>query len=410
MAVLENTISDESEITTSPADKEEQEKKHLLASLDRLDQLKSLEELSKLELLEQLQSLENLKELEKLAELQSLDKLEKLEELRELSKLGQLADLEKLERLSQLKELEKLEVINKLETTLERNQSTLAPLEHLEKLLELVKLKELEKLSDLSKLESLNQLDKLDKLNKIDDARFADRLHKLDKLDILERGTRTLVIQQTIGFGFEVLKLTLAGAAIVFLLSRETGREIAAKALPALGFGSAAQVSLGLKLLVGETSPEQFQSLVVDTRRRIDAEIESVFSPSGSLTIYRRMELISQIQSYSFQNPGVDLATEAAAKLQKKSLAFNETAASRVEYEMSLARGRQDTATENSLREIKLLLIQKQYPQLIEKVIPLWGTSEAITLAAIAGTTALKLQDPGTLEEMLRKIPGSGTL
>lgn len=387
-----------------------------LAHLDKLDNLQALEQLLMLKELNHLPELTKLKSLENLSELQKLQELDRLSDLKSLSQLENLQhlqDLEKLDNLGELKnlrDLEKLQIINTLNKLLEEHRSTLAPLNHLEKLMELVHLQDLHKLQELNNLQKLEELQQLDKLDRIDDARFAERLDKLDKLDILEKGTRKLVIQQFISFGLELLKLTVAGFVIVFLLTRESGREITAKALPAIGFGNAAQVNLGLKLLVGEMAPENFQSVVTDIRKRMDGELDAVYSTSGLFSIERRVELVNQILSYSFKGNGVDLAQEAKTKLDDRLMKLSESAVSRLEFDMALARGRKDTETESRLREIKLLLSQKQYPQLLEKVLPIWGSSEAVIMASVAGAISLKLQDPATLEELLRTIPQKGAL
>lgn len=436
--IMEEGISlkgrEEAEVITLLSSLVKLDKLELLKGLDQLGELKSLEQLKELEKLKELsrlselkpleglQKLDELKELSKLeglthlSELKPLENLKKLDELKSLQKLDQLISLEKLhelsglKELSNLKELEKLKAIKTLGKLLEEHKDVLMPLIHLDRMQELHRLDDLEKLKELGMLHKLEELNKLDKLDRIDDARFAERLNQLDKLHILQSGTRTLVIQQVIGVGLETLKMLVAGILIVFMLSRETGREIAVKAMPALGFGSAAQVNLGLKLLMGETSPEHFQELISDLRKRIDFEIESIFSTSPTLKIARRLELISQVQSYSFQGAGINLSVETKDKLEKSLMKISEAAVSRLQFDMSLARGRQDNETESRLREVKLLLDQKQYPQLIEKVLPLWGQSEAITMAGVAGIVALKMQDPKTLDEVVRTIPGGGVL
>lgn len=392
-----------------------------LTKLDDLQELSKLERLSELKPLEHLAKLEALRELSKLdlSELKPLENLAKLEELRELSKLEQLAalqqldrltELQSLEKLADLKELEKLSTIRVLEKLLEEHRTTLGPLVHLEKLVDLAYLKQLDKLENLVRLDRLEDLKKLDKLDRINDAHFIESLNKLDKIHLLEKSTKILAIQQFVGFGLDVLKFAIAGVLMVFLLSRETGREIAVKALPALGFGSSAQVNLGLKLLVGETSPEQFQSVVENVKKRIDAEIESIMSTSSTLTVNRRIELADQLLSYNFQEAGVDLSQDVRKKLESKLTTLHETAVSRLDYEMAQARGNQNSQLESKLREIKLLLIQKQYPALLEKSLPMWGKHESTTMAAIAGLMNLKLQDPVTLEDMIRKMPGQGAL
>ncbi len=376
-----------------------------LYKLDNLIELRSLDDLTKLKDLEKLHNLSSLEDLKSLSNLEKLSALRELTKLDLLNNLQKLDKLEKLDNLKNLQELEKLEAIDTLNDLLEKNHTTLAPLVHLEKLMELIHLKELDKLDNLSSLVNLEKLKNLDKLDRIEEAKFAERLDKLDKLDILNKGTKSLVISQIISLSFDFIKLIIAGVAIVFLLSRETGREIAVKALPAIGFGNGAQVNLGLKLLVNQTTPENFQSIVNDLRKRIDSEIETALSAEGSLPISRRLEIIGHVLSYNFNGAGISLSKEIDEKLKIKMKKLRETALTRIEYDLSLAKGKQDTIKENQLRELKLLLTQKQYPQLLEKVLPIWSSSHAMAQAAIVGAVSLKITDPGTLEEILNSTP-----
>lgn len=257
-----------------------------------------------------------------------------------------------------------------------------------------------------SLLHSLN-----DSMKKLEHFEKLDQLKAIEKLTDQLPDRKTLMIRYVLTFGLETVKLFLAGFVVVFLLSRETGREIAVKTLPALGFGSAGQVNLGLKLMVGETTPENFQAIVADVKKRIDAEMDVAFSSSGFLTLNRRLEMIAQVKSYSFQGAGVDLSKEVDKKLQERLDKLHENAVARIGFEQSLAKGKQKTAEEATLREIKLLLIQKQYPLLLEKVLPLWGTNEALTLAAIEGSAQLLINDPSTLDQIINThMPGKGKL
>lgn len=257
-----------------------------------------------------------------------------------------------------------------------------------------------------SLLHSLN-----DSMKKLEHFEKLDQLKAIEKLTDQLPDRKTLIIRYVVTFGLETVKLFLAGLVVVFLLSRESGREIAVKTLPALGFGSAGQVNLGLKLMMGETTPENFQAVVSDVKKRIDAEMDMAFSPNGLLPLNRRLELIAQVKSYSFQGAGVDLSKEVDKKLKERLDKLHETAVARLGFEQSLAQGKQKTEIEGKLREIKLLLIQKQYPTLLEKVLPLWGTSEAITLAAMEGSAQLFINDPSTLEQIINtQMPGKGKL
>jgi tetrahydromethanopterin S-methyltransferase subunit B len=257
-----------------------------------------------------------------------------------------------------------------------------------------------------SLLHSLN-----DSMKKLEHFEKLDQLKAIEKLTDQLPDRKTLIIRYVLTFGLETVKLLLAGLVVVFLLSRETGREIAVKTLPALGFGSAGQVNLGLKLMMGEASPEEFQSMVADVKKRIDGEIDVAFSSSSFLPLNRRMEILSQVKSYSFKAAGIDLSVEVEKKLQEKLTQLHDNAVAKLGFEQSLAKGKQKTNEEEKIREIKLLLIQKQYPQLLEKALPFWGTSEAVTLAAIEGSAQLLMNDPATLEQIINThMPGKGKL
>jgi len=257
-----------------------------------------------------------------------------------------------------------------------------------------------------SLLHSLN-----DSMKKLEHFEKLDQLKAIEKLTDQLPDRKTLIIRYVLTFGLETVKLLLAGLVVVFLLSRETGREIAVKTLPALGFGNAGQVNLGLKLMMGEASPEEFQVMVTDVKKRIDGEIDVAFSPSSFLPINRRMEIISQVKSYSFKAAGIDLSHEVDKKLQERLTQLHDNAVAKLGFEQSIAKGKQRTAEEETFREIKLLLQQKQYPQLLEKALPLWGTNEAVTLAAIEGSTQLLINDPSTLEQIINThMPGKGKL
>lgn len=244
-----------------------------------------------------------------------------------------------------------------------------------------------------------------------------EHFEKLDQLKAIEKLTdqlpdrKTLITRYVLTFGLETVKLFLAGLVVVFLLSRETGREIAVKTLPVLGFGNAGQVNLGLKLMMGETTPEDFQVIITNVKKRIDGEIDFAFSASNFLPLNRRLEIISQIRAYSFKAAGVDLSAEVDKKLQERLNLLHEDAIARLGFEQSIAKGKLNTADEENLREIKLLLQQKQYPQLLAKALPFWGINEAISLAAMEGSIRLLIDDPSTLQQIINnQMPGKGKL
>lgn len=398
-----------------------------LTLLERLDSLKRLEDLNKLEALNKMENLSELRSLDKLSAistlnslldnhknvllpLEKLSHLEKLSELEKLSSLAKLDNLSDLQKLEQLERLTNLSLLSQLESLSHLDSmKNLEALEQLNSLQDLGQLTQLGALSNLKELKNLDQLKKLDSLEKIDDIRFAERLSKLDKLDILKQNTKSMVIQQIIGTGLEFLKLAVAGALMIFLLSRETGREIAVKALPAIGFGSGAQVNLGLRLLMSESTPEDFQELIKNVRVRAFSELASAFSIEESLPLQKRIDLLSLALSYSYTGAGVDLSKEVRTEYDKKLAIINESAIDTISYELARAEGANDEKEIAYLREVKILLIQKQYPQVLEKTLPFWNKSRGINMAIVTATASIRLLDPKTLDEVVRNnLPGHG--
>jgi hypothetical protein len=188
----------------------------------------------------------------------------------------------------------------------------------------------------------------------------------------------------------------------VFFLTRESTREVVVRALPAIGFGSGAQTSLGLRLLVNETPADQFRQLADEVKAKINFETNAALSPSPTMGIRRRLELVDQVLSYSYQGAGVDLKKDAEAGLRTKLDALQSDAIGKIAYEKNIAHNGGDKKKEDLMREIKLLLAQKQFPELLQKVLPLWNSSEAINLAAVVGIVEMKLKDPRSLEDVLR--------
>lgn len=383
-----------------------------LSRLTQLEQLNHLSLLNELKRLDELKKLDQLKDLNSLKELESLSHLTKLDELKELKRLEILERLEQLKRLEELKNLEslnrlddlsKLDVINKLSELLREHRTTLAPLESLNELKNLSSLKELRSMEQLSNLNYLERLKDLEKLDRIEDAKFAERLDKLDKLDVLKSGTRKLVVQQVIGTGLEFLKIAIAGVLVFFFLSLETGREITAKALPALGFGESAQVNLALKLLVNETTPEFFESTLRDLRKRIAQELTHVFSLNSLHPLSRRLELLQNVQNYSFVSNGIDLVQENKKLIDSHLADLENDTLAKIEYEYSHAKSKGEADKEDKLRVIKLLLLQKKYPQLLEVTLPQWEKTSAATASALLASIQLQINDTATLKEILRE-------
>jgi len=391
-----------------------------LVKLEQLDQLQLIEQLSSLTNLQELKALENLDKLDHLDRLNKLDELEKLKQLellknldslKALDHLPELKNLESLKDLGQLSELSKLEQLNlltklehlaTLEKVLDKHQTTLAPLQKLEHLDQLNKLVELDKLNNLHELSSLHSLDKLKLLQ---DPKLQDNLNRLDQLDYLKKGVKYIAVQQATSFIIDILKLVLVALAIVFFLTRESGREIISKALPAIGLGSSAQVNLGLRLIVGESSPEEFEQILSDVKHRMKNELSIVFSPSPLTDLKTRLVSLENVKNYSFKYNDINLNEEARNLIKDHSNHFFGETISRLEYDAVIAKAKEDMTHHNLLREVKLLLAQEKYPTVLERSHSYWNKSESLRRAITYSAIKLSQDDPQALEEILKNLP-----
>ena len=390
---------------------EKLEQLELLSQLDSLSHLEQLDQVEKLSILEKLDQLQNLTQLEKLIQLEKIEQLsqlQKLDQLQNLSQLDKLIQLEKLENLNQLenlKDLDKLKSLDNikiLETILQNHKHTLAPIE---KLVELKNLAQLEHLRDLTQLEQLSALKLLEKLDLINDPQFHQNLNKLDQLDILKAGSRRIAIQQGTAFIFEMVKIILVSALMIFILTRESSQEIISKALPAIGLGQSSQVNLGLKLLLTKQSPEDFSLVVNDVKSRIKNEVDIVFSESSFNSLFKRLSVLENLQNYSFKNQEVDLKQEASKLLSGRSALFFSESINKLEYEAALAKSKDDTQLYSVLREVKLLLSQEKFSAALEKSYRYWNRSGALRNATVISATKIFQDDPRTLEEILKDLP-----
>ncbi len=427
------------------------EKLNSLSSLEKLDELSKLEKLQKLSHLDQLKELNQLIELNKLSELQNLKNLSSLKELSHLDKINELSKLEiinklemalthhkdvlvplkKLDHLQKLEHLDNLVMMDKLGdlknlTQLEKlallkkldelenlsalseldNLKSLKRLDEMQNLDQLKKLTELQSLGKLDELKSLNQLEKLtqlEKLNRIDDARFAERLERLDKLDILKTESKKLVFQQFVGFFLDILKFVVAGFCVLMVLTTERGQQVTAKILPAIGFGNAAQTSLALQMLVGQMPEEDFENIVQQTRKKMEYVINQIFSLDSIITFSRRAELIKQVKGYSFAANGVDLGHEAEVKIKEKKQILEVEAIESIDYAISLAKSQSDNNKEKNLREIKILLMNRKYIELLEKTLPQWNNGQEMVRASLIGILELETEAPDILDKILSK-------
>jgi hypothetical protein len=425
------------------------EKLDSLSSLDKLDELSKLDKLQKLSHLDQLkelnqlielnklQELGNLKNLASLKELVHLDKiselskldvigklehtlshhkdvlvpLKKLEHLDKLENLDNLVEMEKLGELKKLSELEKLVLLKKLDelqnlTALSEldNLKSLRRLDEMQNLDQLKKLTELQNLGKLDELKNLNYLEKLgqlDKLNRIDDARFAERLERLDKLDILKTESKKLVYQQLVGFLLDVVKFTLAGFCILMVLTTERGQQVTSKILPAIGFGNAAQTSLALQMLVGQIPEEDFEDIVQQTRKKMEFEINQIFSTDSIVSPYRRLELLRQVKGYSYASNGVDLGHEANLKIKEKNQTLEVEAVESLDYAIGMAKSESNAEKERYLREIKILLMNRNYIEVLQKTISEWHSGREMVKASLLAIIYLEQETPDVLDKIL---------
>lgn len=341
----------------------------------------------------ELQIINELKYLKDILELKDLSKLE------ELRALSQLDNLEKLKELDHLKALDNIQT---LERILKDHEKTLAPIE---KLIELRQLNNLDRLKDLSLLEQLSSLKALDKLDLLSDEKFNENLNKLNQLDILKTGSRNLLVQQLSSFFFDILKIIIVSGLMIFFITRESSQEIINKALPAIGLGQSSQVNLGLKLLLEKQTPEEFFLIINDVKSRIQNETNLLFSDSSFVPLSKRLSLLENLKNYSFKTPKIDLKQEVNSTLDRKISIFFSTTINRLEYEEALAKSKDKKNLHNILRETRLLLSQEKFPTALEKSYRYWNSSEALRSAAIISAIKTSLDDPKTLEEIIKNFP-----
>lgn len=377
-----------------------------LSSLKELAHLDKMSELSKLEIINKLEyALSHHKDI--LIPLKKLDHLEKLEHLSSLvamEKLGELKNLTELEKLVLLKKLDELQNLSALSEL--DNLKSLRRLDEMQNLDQLKKLQELQSLGKLDELKSLNHLEKLsqlEKLDRIDDARFAERLERLDKLDILKTESKKLVFQQFVGFFLEVFKFVIAGFCVLFVMTTERGQQVTSKILPAIGFGNSAQTSLALQMLVGQIKEDEFDEIVQQTRKKMEFEISHIFSNDSIITATKRAELLRQIKGYSFASNGVDLGHEADLKIKEKKQILEVEAVESIDYAIGMAKSNSLPDKERILREIKILLMNRKYIELLEMTLPYWSQGQEIVKCAVVAILAIEEESPEVLDKIISK-------
>ncbi len=377
-----------------------------LTSLKELSHLDKISELSKLEVIGKLETALNHHKdvLIPLKKLEHLDKLEHLSNLVMMEKLGDLKNLNELEKLVLLKKLDELQNLTALsELDNLKSLRRLDEMQHLEQLKKLQELQNLGKLDELKNLNNLEKLSQLGKLDRIDDARFAERLERLDKLDILKTESKKLVYQQFVGFILDVVKFVLAGFCILVVLTTERGQQITSKILPAIGFGNSAQTSLALQMLVGQLKEDEFDEIIQQTRKKMEFEIYQVFSNDSIISATKRAELIRQIKGYSFASNGVDLGHEAELKIKEKRQILEVEAVESIDYAIGMAKSNSLPEKERVLREIKILLMNRKYIEVLEMTLPYWNQGQEIVKCAVVAILAIEEETPEVLDKIINK-------
>lgn len=434
--------------------------------LKHIEGLESLKDLKLVESLTELRQLNSLEQLDKLDKLEDLKKLDGLEELYRLNELKNLIFLEELHRLDKINELSKLEVIDRLDATLTRHHETLRPLKHLDELEKLTSLENLKSLSELESLKKLTQLDKiallenldkldnlkslssldnlrqlmildelknldqlkklqklegldklsdlknldqleklahLHKLDRLEDKSFAEQLNKLDKLDILNSESKKLFFQQLIGTGLDVLKLTLAVVFILVVLSSRTGQSIVTKVLPLIGFSNSAQTSLGLQMLMGSIPDEQFEQVLSNVRKKIDFEMDSLFSAQPLPLPVERLGLIKQLNSYEFSEFGADLSFEVKTKMDEKTNALRNQVIEALDFSIGLKKSQGNKDAEKVLREVKILVMNGKFLKALELSLPFWGSDKSMNLVVLISLLEMEKAAPELIERVLNR-------
>ncbi len=206
---------------------------------------------------------------------------------------------------------------------------------------------------------------------------------------------------QLISLFLEIVKFAIAGMVMTLFLSTQSGQKIATKALPILGFSNSAQVNLALRLLIEEVSEEEFHNILVEVKKKIHFETTSLFSKSSAISPEKRLELLTQLKGYAFSAIGVDLESEIQEKLKEHNQNLEVTTIEALNYMQSLAAAHKNPEREKILRELKILLMNRKYLNLLEKALPYWYQDEAFVLISLLAIIALDQETPELLKKML---------
>jgi hypothetical protein len=210
-----------------------------------------------------------------------------------------------------------------------------------------------------------------------------------------------LIKPQLIGLILETIKFAIAGILMTTFLSTQMGQKITAKVLPVLGFGNAAQTNLGLQLLVNEVKEEEFHDILKEIRKKIQFEMSSLFSKNQGVSPERRLELLTQLKGYAFSAIGVDLEDEVQKKLKELNQNLETNTIEALNYSQSSAAAQNNSEREKLFRELKILLMNRKYVNLLEKALPYWYQDETFVQLSLLAIIAMDQETPEVLHKML---------
>jgi hypothetical protein len=135
----------------------------------------------------------------------------------------------------------------------------------------------------------------------------------------------------------------------------------------------------------------------------MEYEINQIFSLDAIVGFNRRSELIKQVKGYSFSANGVDLGHEAEIKIKEKKQLLEVEAVESIDYAISLAKSQSNSEKEKYLREIKILLMNRKYIELLDKTLPFWSQGQEMVRASLVAILELESEAPEILDKILSK-------
>ena len=240
-------------------------------------------------------------------------------------------------------------------------------------------------------------------VEKIDDAKIIHLLNRLDQLESIKIEPKKIIFQKFIETIFEIFKFAAAGACVMVVLSTERGQQIASKAIPALGFGNSAQTNIGLGMLVGQISEEEFEQTILEVRRKIDFEISVIFSNDLITGPVKRLELLRQVKGYAFSNIGIDLSYEVNKKLKDKYAKLETSALEAIDYSLQMAISDDMKEKKLLLKEMKKLLLNRKYIELLEKSLPHWYEGHEMVRTSLVAMIAMDKEAPEVLDKIISR-------